>query len=60
MKVKDDFLRLEKLNMREWTQIKFWEDKWLGNSSPKDRFPNLYNIVQKKKETVNVVLTQSL
>ena len=37
-------------------QIRFWEDKWLGNSALKDQYPNLFNLVYCKYVTVHTVL----
>jgi hypothetical protein len=31
--------------LQDGKQIRFWEDKWLGDSSLKEQYPNLYNIV---------------
>jgi hypothetical protein len=32
--------------------IRFWEDKWIGDSTLKDQYPNLYNIVRKKSAII--------
>jgi hypothetical protein len=31
MKVKDQFLELSIFNIHSGAQVRFWEDKWLGN-----------------------------
>ncbi|WVZ80022.1 hypothetical protein U9M48_027540, partial [Paspalum notatum var. saurae] len=31
--------------VKNGTQTRFWEDKWLENKALKDRFPALFNIV---------------
>ena len=50
--VKDPFLNLVKFKLGDETQLRFWEDKWLGNQLLKNRFPSLFNIVSKKQATV--------
>lgn len=56
MKVKQEFLRLGKFKLGNETQIRFWEDAWLGDVAFRDQYPTLYNIVRKKSASVNVVL----
>jgi hypothetical protein len=57
MKAKDVFLLYESFRLNNGKQIRFWEDKWLGNYSFKDQYPSLYNIVRKKSATVESVLS---
>jgi hypothetical protein len=57
MKAKDAFLLYESFHLNNGKQIRFWEDKWLGNYSFKDQYPSLYNIVRKKSATVESVLS---
>ncbi|EEE51773.1 hypothetical protein OsJ_33218 [Oryza sativa Japonica Group] len=52
MKVKRDFLRFGSFIIKDGSQIRFWEDKWLGNSTLKEQYPYLYNIVRHKHATV--------
>lgn len=52
MEVKDKFFRLGTFKLGQGTQIRFWEDTWLGKWPLKLRFPSLYNIVRKKHDTV--------
>jgi hypothetical protein len=56
MKVKDDFLRHGQFKLGNGTQVRFWEGKLISNTSLKDLYSNLYNIVRKKKDTVATVL----
>jgi hypothetical protein len=49
-------LRLGKFKLGNETQIRFWEDAWLGDVAFRDQYPTLYNIVRKKSASVNVVL----
>jgi hypothetical protein len=46
-------LRLGHFKHGNGTQITFWEDKWLDNLSFKEQYLNLYNIMRKKKATID-------
>ena len=48
MNVKIDFLRFATFIIKDGSQIRFWEDAWLGNSPLRVRYPQIYNIVRKK------------
>jgi hypothetical protein len=39
--VKDTFLRLGLFKIGDGTQVRFWEDKWRGNTTFKELFPGL-------------------
>ena len=41
-------------------QTRFWEDKWLGNTSLKLQYPNLYNLAHHKHDTHKVLSTTPL
>ena len=56
MKVKNDFLKLGSFIIKDGSQIRFWEDVWLGNRSLREQYPQLYNIVRKKQDTIDEVL----
>jgi hypothetical protein len=53
-------LRLGHLKHGNETQIRLWEDKWLGNLSFQEQYPNLYNIMRKKKATIDSLSEQHL
>jgi hypothetical protein len=38
--------------LQDGKQIRFWEDKWLGDNTLKEQYLNLYNIVRNKSATV--------
>jgi len=48
MKVKRDFQRFRNFVIKDGSQVRFWEDIWLGNSPLREQYPQLYNIVRKK------------
>src|SRR5438128_10708500 len=59
MKVKQDFLHFGTFMVRDGSQVRFWEDNWLGGSSLKNQYPSLYNIVRPKFITISEVLSSS-
>jgi hypothetical protein len=58
MKVKDNFLRFGSFQLNNGSQIRFWEDKWIGHHAFKDQYPSLYNIARGKSDTVEKVLSR--
>ena len=38
------------LYIKDGSEIRFWEDKWLGNATLREQFPIVYNIVYHKGE----------
>jgi hypothetical protein len=49
MKVKHKVLALIRFRVKNGTNTRFWEDRWVGNFKLKDRFPSLYNLTRKKR-----------
>ena len=60
MKVTRDFLRFGTFVIKDGSQIRFWEDTWLENRPLRDQYPQLYNIVRKKQDTVADVLSTQI
>jgi hypothetical protein len=58
MEMKDQFMNLAIFNLKDGSQIMFWEDTWLGKYSLCSQYPNLYNIICKKHATVLTSLAQ--
>jgi len=56
LSVKDQFLSLGYFRLKDGSQIRFWEDKWLGNEPLKLKYPALFNIVRRKHDTVENIL----
>ncbi|WVZ62710.1 hypothetical protein U9M48_012421 [Paspalum notatum var. saurae] len=44
MKVKDIFLEMGKFKLNDGSQIRFWQDRWMGNRTLKFEYPSLYYI----------------
>jgi hypothetical protein len=57
IKAKANFLIQGSFRLNNGKQIRFWEDKWLGNYSFQEQYPSLYNIVRRKSATVESVLS---
>jgi hypothetical protein len=57
MNVKDVFFSLGVFTLRNGDQIRFWEDKWLGNQTLMVQYPSLYQIVRRKIATIANVFT---
>jgi hypothetical protein len=45
--------------IKDGSQIKFWEDSWLGNAPLREQYPALYNIVRYKSDTIAKVMATS-
>ena len=59
MATKNNFFSFGKFAIRDGLEIRFWEDKWLGNTPLKDQYPALYNIVRHKSDTLATVMQSS-
>jgi hypothetical protein len=46
--------------IKDGSEIRFWEDKWLGNAALREQYPALYRIVRDKNDTLAHVLSSSL
>ena len=57
MKVKNTFLNLGSWTVNNGEQVRFWEDKWLGNYSFKDRYLSLYSIVRRRNSSIAYVMS---
>ena len=59
MHTKNSFLRFESFLIKDGSEIRFWEDTWLGNTPLKDQYPAFYTIAHGKSDTITVVLSTS-
>jgi hypothetical protein len=48
MATKKHFFRLGSFSIKDGSEIRFWEDKWLGNTTLREQYAALYNIVHRK------------
>jgi hypothetical protein len=59
METKKFFFGLSSLSIKDGSEIRFWEDKWLGNATLREQYPALYSIVRHKGDTIAKVLETS-
>ena len=59
MHVKNSFFRFGSFLIKDGSEIRFWEDSWLGNFPLKDQYPALYNIARNKSDTIAEVLSDN-
>jgi hypothetical protein len=59
MATKRFFFPYTSFSIRDGSQIRFWEDKWLGNTTLREQYPALYSIVRHKSETIATVMHNS-
>ena len=43
-------------SIKDGSEIRIWEDKWLGNATLREHYPALYNIVHRKGDTIATVM----
>jgi hypothetical protein len=56
MAMKNQFFRYGSFSIKDGSEIRFWEDKWLGNDILREQYPVLYAIVRHKGDTLSHVL----
>jgi hypothetical protein len=59
MATKKFFFSLGTFSIKDGSEIRFWEDRWLGATSFREQYPALYNIVRYKGDTTTKVLETS-
>ena len=59
MVAKKYFFRFWSFAIKDGSEIRFWEDIWIGNASLREQYPALYNIVRDKNNTIAQVLSSS-
>jgi hypothetical protein len=59
MATKKHFFGLETFSIKDGSEIRFWEDKWLGTTSLREQYPALFNIVRHKCDTIAKILETS-
>jgi hypothetical protein len=53
------FFGLGSFSIKDGSEIRFWEDKWLGNATLREQYPALYSIVHHKGDTIAKVMETS-
>jgi hypothetical protein len=59
MATKKHFFGLGTFSIKDGSEIRFWEDKWLCTTSLREQYPALYNIVRHKGDTIAKILETS-
>jgi hypothetical protein len=59
MATKKFIFRYGTFSIKDGSQIRFWEDSWLGNNPLCEQYPVLYSIVRRKIDTIAVVMATS-
>ena len=59
MAAKKHLFRFGSFAIRDGSEVRFWEDIWLGNASLREQYPALYNIAREKKILLRKVLSSS-
>jgi hypothetical protein len=59
MALKKFFFRCGTLSINDGSQIWFWEDIWLDNAPLWEQYPDLYNIVRHKGDTIAKIMATS-
>jgi hypothetical protein len=59
MATKQKFFSFGQFSIKDGSQIRFWEDSWLGNAPLREQYPALYNIVCYKSDTIKKVMATS-
>ena len=56
MATKKYFFSHGSFSIKDGLEIRFWEDKWLGNATLREQYPALYNIMRYKGDTIATVM----
>ena len=57
MKIKSTFISIGTFQLNSGSQIRFWEDRWIGNATLKVQYPSFYHIARRKHATVASVFS---
>jgi hypothetical protein len=56
MTTKKHLFHFASFSIKDGSEIRFWEDKWFGNTSLREQYPALYNIMHHKGDTLAKVM----
>ena len=59
MATKKHFFRFGSFNIKDGSEIRFWEDKWIGVATLREQYPALYNIVRHKNDMMATIMETS-
>jgi hypothetical protein len=52
MATKKFFFPYGTFSIKDGSEIRYWEDKWLGNATLREQYPSFSNIVRHKDDTI--------
>jgi hypothetical protein len=59
MPAKNYFFRLGSFSSKDGSEIRLWDDRWLGNTILHEQYLTLNNIVRHKSDTITKVMETS-
>jgi hypothetical protein len=59
MATKKFFFVLGSFFLKDGSEIRFWEEKWLGNATLREQYPALHSIIRHKGDTIAKVMETS-
>jgi hypothetical protein len=57
--LKDEVLAKGSFEIKDETNVRFWDNTWVGDKPLKVQYPNLYNIVRDLHATVSKIMATS-
>jgi hypothetical protein len=57
--MKDEVLAKGSFEIKDGTNVRFWDDTWVGDKPLKVQYPNLYNIVRDPHAIVSKIMATS-
>jgi hypothetical protein len=52
MAIKKFFFSMGSFSIKDGSEIRFWEDRWLGNATLREQYMALYSIVRYKGDII--------
>jgi hypothetical protein len=59
MHIKDEVLSKGSFDIKDGTNVRFWDDIWIRDKPLKTQYPNLYNIARDPHDTISKIMATS-
>jgi hypothetical protein len=59
MHIKDEVLSIGSFDIKDGTNVRFWDDTWIRDKPLKTQYPNLYNIARDPHATISKIMATS-
>jgi hypothetical protein len=59
MHIKDEVLSLGSFDIKDGTNVRFWDDTWIRDKPLKIQYANLYNIARDPHATISKIMATS-